>query len=276
MARHDAHDPAFDGGLEGDEFERVEPRAVVRKDGEAEVGVRGGVAVAGEVLGRGDNAARLRPLHERADHLGHELGPLAVGADVDDGVLRVVVDVRDGGEDLVHADGPRLLGGEVTGGVGELRVARGAEGHRPRQRRRPLDPHPRPPLHVLRDEQRPPRPALEVVRQDGLLGRLALEEDHPADAEALDEVDEAAVGRAVGAFEVGVGVRGEQLRDLLLNGHLRQRRLGPRVGFRQRTGRRGRFGGEAVGRAPGALAGRQAEGAEEGAERDGSGEREAR
>ena len=177
------------------------------------------------------------PLTKALDHLGDEVGPLAVGADVDDRVARVVVDVGDRSEDLVDAERARLLGRRVARRVGVVRVARGTEGHRPRHRRGSVDAHPRAPLHVLRDEQRMLRARLEVVSEDGLLHRVALEKDDAAHAEALDQVNQALVRRIVVAFEVGVGVRGEKLRDLFFERHPVQRRRHPRFYVGHRLGR---------------------------------------
>ncbi len=79
--------------------------------------VDGGVAVARKVFD-GDEHLGLR-IAARAfdvgfDVSGHLLRIFAVGADVDDRVVGVVVDVGDGSEDPVHAHGAGFAGGGGT------------------------------------------------------------------------------------------------------------------------------------------------------------------
>jgi hypothetical protein len=77
---------------------------------EVEVGVGRGVAVAGEVLGRREHPARLDPLHVGDRHPPHERRVLAEGAEVDDRVRRVVVDVHHRVEVHVDPEGASLAG----------------------------------------------------------------------------------------------------------------------------------------------------------------------
>ena len=105
-------------------------------DGEAEVRVGRGVAVAGKVLGRRDHAAVPDAADVRAGHVRHELHILAERADVDDRIPGVVVDVDDGIEVDGDAERTALFGRQPSGAIGQLGVSRGADRHRARQPRR--------------------------------------------------------------------------------------------------------------------------------------------
>ena len=92
--------------LERQELDLVEPGPVRRDGRELAVGVQGRVAVAGKVLGRGDHAVLLGALDEGDGHPADVLRVLADGTGVDDGIVRIDVDVDDRGVILVDADGP--------------------------------------------------------------------------------------------------------------------------------------------------------------------------
>ena len=241
VAHHDRHRAAGDEAAEGRELNRVQPlgREGEKRKDVVRVGV--GVAVAGKVLRRADKAAVLQPAQVRAGHAGHERGPVAVGARVDDGVEGVRVDVRHRSVILVDAHGARLVGHGAAHLVGERRVAGRAERHRGRKGGAVGEPHSRPVLHVLRHEQRQPagpreREALELPRGLGLHTGLAPKKHHPADAQAVDERGEARPLVVRRALSGAVGVRDEKLRHALVQRQPVQRRAGPTAGGRKRIG----------------------------------------
>src|SRR5690606_13587333 len=111
------------------ELEGVEPGAVGVDDGEPEVRVGLGVAVAGKVFGDGEHSPVLEPFDVRGDEDGDLRRVLAERARVDDRVGRVRVDVGDGREGEVDAGDAGLGGGGVALFVGEAGHAGGADGH---------------------------------------------------------------------------------------------------------------------------------------------------
>src|SRR5919205_414467 len=91
----------------------VETCAVSADGRKADVRVYRRVAVAGEMFGGRERAALARAADGRRDELGHAPRVFAEGADVDDGVVGVVVEVGDGAEQPVDAEGAGLLGGDA-------------------------------------------------------------------------------------------------------------------------------------------------------------------
>ena len=115
---HDRLHVSLDRGTERDE--RVLLEAV--DDRQREVGVDGRVAVTGKVLrARGDTGA-LQPAHERRDMSRHQLGVRSEGADPDDRIQRIRVDVRDRREVEVHADVGELGADRSGDALGQLEI----------------------------------------------------------------------------------------------------------------------------------------------------------
>ena len=92
----------------GTQLDAVEPRAVERDHRQAEMAVDVGVAVPGEMLERRDHPAVARAGDVGADQRGDARRILAVRADVDHRVARVVVHVGDRREVHLHAERARL------------------------------------------------------------------------------------------------------------------------------------------------------------------------
>ena len=85
-------------------------------------------AVAGEVLGRAAEAGHLvRALHVGLGHFHHALRIVAVGAQADDGVVPVVVNIGNRSETEVAADGRGLRVGHFAKRFGVFCVARRAD-----------------------------------------------------------------------------------------------------------------------------------------------------
>ena len=83
VRRHDAVHPGFDGGHEGRQVAGSHLRPVGVDDGQAQMGVDGGVALAREVLGAGGDSGRLQTADARDPVARHEGRVLAVGPDPD-------------------------------------------------------------------------------------------------------------------------------------------------------------------------------------------------
>ena len=158
------------------------PRSTVD---ELHVAVERGVAVAGEMLGRGQQAAFARAAHEGRDQAAHHLRVLAVGADVDHGVAGVVVDVDHRRERPVDAQRAPLARGHHAREVRGLLRARGPDRHRVRDGDdTAADAEGHPALHVRGDEQGHGGGVLQLVQQRGQRLDLGLEDHHAADAAA--------------------------------------------------------------------------------------------
>src|SRR5690606_30927053 len=121
---HDDVDSRVDRGAERLEV-RVEGGRVAADDGQPGVGVDVGVTVAGEVLGRRGDVLRLQTLDLGGGQLGDEVGVRTRGAQTDDGVGGVGVEVRDGCEVDVHPHRGELRAEHLTLGAGEVRVGGG-------------------------------------------------------------------------------------------------------------------------------------------------------
>ena len=118
MGRHDHGDSAGDERAEGRQLNLVQPLEVVLHHRQVEVAVEQRVAMAGEVLGAGDDASLEEPCSERAGKLRDHMRVLREGTVADDRVLRVGPDVGIGG--VVEVETERL----------ELRAENLADAHR--------------------------------------------------------------------------------------------------------------------------------------------------
>ena len=129
MCRHDHIDIGIHRRLERDELARLELGIGAVDEGKAGVAVRGGIAVAGEMLRGGDDAVVGQTAEESGPHLTDERRIRRERTDIDDRVARLIVDVHDGREVHVDANGSELLTDDRGIVVGELRIARGTERH---------------------------------------------------------------------------------------------------------------------------------------------------
>ena len=92
------------------------------------MGVLLGVAVTGKVLPRGEHPVLLDPAHDRRAELRHELRILSEGAETDDGILGVVVDVQHRRERHVDAERAALAAGDASK-LDAKWFARGTDAH---------------------------------------------------------------------------------------------------------------------------------------------------
>jgi hypothetical protein len=246
VRHHHGGGAGLDARPERRQLDRVETLARMRDDRQPEVRVDVGIAMAREVLKRGEHAAFLQPAHPAGDHLAGLGGILAEGADVDHGIARVVVDVGDRRKVDVHAQGARFGRDDLAGFIGQLRIAGGAKRHRPRELGGAGNPHLHAPLEVGRGQQRHARDRLQAVVDRGQRQRLAqdgravgavehhlrrglgaAERNHPADVGLVNQLHERLVFVGVAAQVRRVEGREHQLPDQLLDRHLLERRVHP-------------------------------------------------
>jgi len=241
VGRHDGADAGGDRLLEGIELDLLQALEVGGDGRKKAVRILGRVAVAGEMLGRGDHPVLLDAPDEGVGDAADEGRIGADGPGVDDRIVGIDVDVDDRGVGHVDAHGPALEGRGPADLVGQLLGAGRAEGHERREERRVRDPVGRSPLEIGGHEQRHQGPLLEGV---GELGRLVDagrgEQDQAADLRLDDEIVEGREAGAVGVAEIGREAAGDHLADLLLDRQALQGAAHPAlVGRRETLGRRG-------------------------------------
>ncbi len=133
MGGHDRVDARRDRRTEGHQLDSFQALAVDADHGTFVVTIRRGVPMARKVLRGSQHAALSRALDVGPHHSRHELRVFTVGADVDDRIGRVVVDVGHRGESPVNSQGTSLSGGYFAGEARRrLRAAR-SDSHGPRQ-----------------------------------------------------------------------------------------------------------------------------------------------
>jgi hypothetical protein len=212
----------------------------VPEHGKGDVGVDVGSPMAREVLRRGEDSEALRASNVGGAEPGRALRRVSERASVDDGVLRVGVQIEDRIQKKVYAERPRLAGGDLRL---ELEIDLGSEGphrHGPRKPARAFDPHRRSPLVVRRHEEREPRLLLETVPEGRGRERIPFEEDDASDAAFAGGVDEAPEERVRLVQEDPVRTGIDELPDLLLEAERRENLLGPWSFVRHRHGLRPR------------------------------------
>ena len=163
MARHDRTHTGGDRRAEGNEFSAFEFCAVARNGGQGEMRIDADVAVAGEMFCRRERAIVFDAANELVHVRRDGCGVFAERANVDDRVVRIVVHVRIGRENPLHAGGPRFERREFAGRVGEFRIARRGNGHGGGKRRAFVEAHAGARFEVRADQQRNLRAALQFV-----------------------------------------------------------------------------------------------------------------
>ena len=177
MPRQHTHQAVGNQAAVGVEVDVAQLVGGVAHHGQRVVRVGVGVAVAGEVLGGGNDAVALQTLHVSHRLAGHVVAVLAERAVADYGVVGIAVDVGDGREVDVDAQAAAVLPDLVAHAVNQAVVADGAQHHLLGENHRAVEPHPQPPLAVDADEQRHFRLRLVAIGEYGLAVRPALEEN---------------------------------------------------------------------------------------------------
>src|SRR5208282_5573141 len=109
---------------ERNEFHAFEFGAIAGDGREREMRIDADVSVTGEMFRRGDRAVLLDAAYKVGNVLGDSPRIFAERPDVDDRVVRVIVDVRHRREDPVDPGSARFARREFAGGVRETRIAR--------------------------------------------------------------------------------------------------------------------------------------------------------
>ena len=119
MGSHHGGHPFGDHGLKGGQLHGIEPLAVVADDGQIQVGIGAGVAVAGEVLGAGQHACGLDPPGEGCCQVAGRLGRFPPGPHVDHRVGGVVVHITHGPQHPVQPKGAGIQAGAAAVALGQ-------------------------------------------------------------------------------------------------------------------------------------------------------------
>jgi hypothetical protein len=207
VGRHHQPGPRAHGGVKRQELHPAQPRDVVGQDGRAVVRVDGGVAVAGEMLGRGSHAGRLQARHHGGAQLGNARGVAAKGARAYHRVPRVDVDIAHRRIIDVDAHRRQFAPDGAARAARQLRRTRRAQGQVAGKRRRARQRHERAALLIDGDEHRRlaggGRGALQGGGQRAHLGRvldvMGAKERHAANVLAAERRQN--LGRGPGAQE---------------------------------------------------------------------------
>jgi uncharacterized protein YbbC (DUF1343 family) len=211
------------------------------------VGIGSGVAVSRKMLGGGEHAVVLQSPDLRRHKATHGRGVLAEGANVDDWIRGIVVDVGHWGKRQVDADGAPLQGGDPSQLVG-VRVPRGcADAHIGWERGAAVEPDGGSSLEIRPDQKRKGRTLLQTIEFGSHVQRRPNRNQETANVEGVDP--HLHPGERL-IIECSVGARNpgdHQLRDLVaqrqgfqecVDVHFRRGRLSGKLrrsGGRRRT-----------------------------------------
>jgi len=133
MPGHNRHDAASDQFPERIQFYRIETIPLMRyqRNGIVRIDLR--ITMPGVMFRRRDHISVLHAMRVRVRQLCDKLRIFTQGTDVDDGILRVVVDVGNGCVILVYADCTGFLRNRPSHRVGEQGIPRGGQGHHGRK-----------------------------------------------------------------------------------------------------------------------------------------------
>ena len=129
VGHHEHVGARIHSSLEGDQLHVLDLLIALVHNGQAGVGVGGGIAVAGEVFGSGDHVGGVDALNHGNSIVCDFVGVIAEGTQTDDGVIGVVVHIHHRGEVGVDAQGAELAADDGAGPLGVLGVTGGAHGH---------------------------------------------------------------------------------------------------------------------------------------------------
>ena len=170
----------------------------------------------------------MRAVDECGHVARHLLRIFAVGAQVDDRVQGIVVDVGHRREDPVNAQGAGLAGGDQAFILRGREIARRSERHVVRETRAAGNAHGSGALEIRGHQQRRPRQPLHLVQEQSHGMRLGVADqavlrgvvnDDPADVQIGDPVAVLFVILRRGAVDVAIGGDDHQLRDFIAQAH---------------------------------------------------------
>ena len=202
----------------GVEFHFIKVNTAFADDGQTDMRVGFGVAVAGKVLDGGDNAAILHPVHVKGGLAVHLVTVFTEGAAVNHGVTAVVIDVNARSEVEVDAHSFTLFGNLAPHLVNQRVVffRQGSEGHLSREGHATVEAHGRPPFAVNGHEHRDFAYGLYPVGEQGLFPRCPFEETDTAGLNPRHLLNQFPIVLFV--FR-GTHTDDEQLGDFFLKGH---------------------------------------------------------
>ncbi len=227
MTDHDAHHAVLHQSSEGNEFQCLEPVRPEKEHRQRHVRIDGGIPMARKMLCGGEHAGFLQPEGKGRRHTRDNFRPLTERTGVDDRIVGVVVYVGYGSKYVPRSDSPCLPACDVPGHARPFDVSCGAHRHGPWKDSRPLNAHPRTPLHILGNKQREPRTTLQVIHEGDLIRWVSLKKGDAAESKLLDQIDEVLVCGIVRVHHPAIGAHGKQLGDLLFQRHGPELLFGP-------------------------------------------------
>ena len=251
MAGHDAADSGSDRGAKGNQFQVLEAIFVGANHRQIDVRIRGGVAVAGEMLGGGEAAVFFHAAHESGDEFGDALGIFAERAGIDDGIAGIIVHVGNRRVNPVNADGAGFQRGDFSHGVGVGGISAGGQGHRGGEGGAFVEAHGGAAFEICADEQRQFGAGLQLVGEHGGRVGLALDDaqrrhlrdvDEAADVQVVDIVHHFFIRSGIGGGEAAVIGGEKKLADFFVIGHFAQRGFHPLFVGGGKRARAGSFG----------------------------------
>ena len=216
MRRHNRADAARNRRAERHEFNVLQPLLAHIDYRQVDVRIGCRAAVPRKMFCRGKRARGLRAFDKRAHKCSNCLWVLAVRANINNRIVRIVVDVSDGRVEPVDAGSARLACGVAALQPRVLRFARRGHSHVRRPPRRIIEPHPRSHLQISGDQQRNFRHLLQAIGEHGRRPDLAAGEDQAADFIVHDLAAELLVLFALAVQKDGLGAHRYHLPDLLI------------------------------------------------------------
>ncbi len=228
---HDGVHAVRDGGLERLQLRGVEALARHFQTRQAQVAIDIGIAVPGKMFGGDQDTIRrvgMRAFDKCGDVARYLLGIFAVGAQVDDRVQGIVVDVGHRREDPVNAQGASLAGGDHAFILHGGEIARRSERHAVRESRAAGDAHGSGSLEIGGHQQRGPGQLLHLVQEQGHGMRLGVADQAVLRGVVDDDAAHVQIGDPVAVFfvilrlaavDVAIGGDDHQLRDFIVQAH---------------------------------------------------------
>ena len=205
MGRHHGGHALGDRGPKGGQLHGLEAFAAVADQGQLQVRIAAGVAMAREVLGAGQHPFGLHAPGEGGGQGAGASGRFAPGPHVDHGVGRVVVHITHRPQHPVEADGAGIAAGAaaITLGQGDgpfgivvVQLAQGQGGHQPGG---PFKALTHPLFHIGAQQQLLARPLAQLLAAQAHLCRRAPKQDHPS-----HPLGEQVLEFGIGEFPAGI------------------------------------------------------------------------
>ena len=189
------------------------------------------VAMPGKVLRGRQNARprhRVRARNECGNECRHIVRVLSVGADIDDRIVGIVVDVGIGKKEPLHTQRARFPRRDFAFDMRLFRIARGCECHCVRKDRRRIHSHGSAALEIGGDKQRNLRQPLHAIDKTGGFQRIGLgdcaavgnvDQNQAAHVLLRNQVNELAVLARASVHGMAAEPDDDELRNPLSRGH---------------------------------------------------------